>query len=629
MADRRPPRSRCLWPVLAALLLAALLLAACSTGVPPSNQVVVVSSVPPAPQPAESNGPGSGPRPGLSEAQVAQGFMRAMATGDPDRASPWVVADKLVQLQLQEWRNGQAVNVYTGEFQPQAPTDDHGQKVVGVRVQLSGVVEKRRWIPDSRQVTLQLHLRQVDGEWRVASPERAPWVDDTSFKQSYGPVELFLVAADHVHLAPVQVFLPRPPPGTSQSLALRARAEATLKALLAGPEGRLGRSLTTAIPRGTRLLRIAYAGGVATVDLSEDFVAGVGGSGMLRVGQVVWTVTRLIPTAGVLITVEGRPVGAIGPDRLDASRLWRRATPPLSSLFTGLWPQQAGAPKRLAFARNGELFTTDLAPGAQPTLLPYDPTGQKLAPTWAPQGNRLAFLLASNGERSLWIGSGDGRGVQSTGLRGRLSPPTWLPDSSRLLVLRRNAARVELLGVTPGVHGAERLELAAMPGGLQPTVLRVSPDGAFVLAVGAGANAGFGDGGLLFLGLLGPRGVVDWFPRPIAPGLGQVFSPVWVDTSTVAFIGRTGNKDDMGKLWLMDADGWDPMPLLNLDPASENAIDIGDQLTVDPTGNQFIFVEQSEDGTALWMVDRLGVGLRQLTSPGINGFDSDPGFATR
>jgi hypothetical protein len=623
VAERRALRY--LWPAVVALLLAA-----CSTGVPPSNKVVVVSPVPAAPQPAESNGPGSGPRPGLSEAQVAQGFMRAMATGDPDRAAPWVVADKAEQLQIQEWRSGQAVNVYNGEFQPQAAIDDHGQKVVGVRVQLAGVLENRRWIPDSRQVALQLRLRQVDGEWRVANPGRAPWVDDASFEQSYGPVELFLVAADHLHLAPVQVFLPRPPAGTRQQLALQARADATLRALLAGPQGRVSHAFTTAIPRGTRLRRLTYADSLATVDLSAEFASGSGGSGLLRVGQVVWTVIRLIPTASVRITIEGRAVTTIGPDRFGADRVWRRVTAPLSDLFTGLWPQQAGSPKRLAFTRNGELYTTDLAPGARPTLLPYNTTGQKLAPTWASQGNRLAFLLlADGGERSLWVGSGDGGTVQPTGVRGQLSPPTWLPDSSRLLVLRRNGGRVELLAVTPGTQGATKLELAPMPGGLQPTTLRVSPDSAFVLAVGAGARAKFGDGGLLFLGLLGPRGVVDWFPRPIAPGLGQVFSPVWVDASTVAFIGRTGNKDDPGKLWLMDADGWDPTPLLTLDPASANAIDIGDQLTVDPTGNQFIFVEQSEDGTALWVVDRLGMGLRQLTSPGANGFDSDPSFATR
>ena len=68
---------------------------------------------------------------------------------------------------------------------------------------------------------------------------------------------------------------------------------------------------------------------------------------------------------------------------------------------------------------------------------------------------------------------------------------------------------------------------------------------------------------------------------------------------------------------------------MNLDPTSENAIDIGDELTVDPTGNRFIFVVQSEDGTSLWMIDRLGASVRQLTSPGSNGFDTEPSFATR
>ena len=610
--------------------MAALLLSGCSTGVPPSNKVVVVSPVPPAPQPEQSSGPGSGPRPGLNEAQVAQGFMRAMATGDPDRVAPWVVPDRSARLQLQEWGSGRAVKVYDGGFQPQAPSDDGGQKIVEVRVQRTGILVDRRWIPDSRQLTLRLRLRQVAGEWRVANPDSAPWIDDASFRQSYGPVDLFLVAADRVHLTQVQVFLPRLPPGGQPALALQARVEATVRVLLAGPEGRLGRTLATAIPSGTRLLHFAYANGLATVDLSEEFASGKGGPGLLRVGQLVWTVTRLIPTASVRITVAGRPVRELGPDGFNAARAWRRATSPLNGLYSSLWPQGPGDPRKLAFTRNGELFTTELTPGARPTLLPYDTTGQKLAPTWASQGNRLAFLLVGAGkERSLWIGSGDGRAVQPTGVRGDLSPPTWLPDGSRLLVLRRRGAHVELLAATPGAQGATRLELAPMPGRLQPTVLRVSPDGAFVLAVGAGTRAGFGDSGPLFLGMLGPQGVLDWFPRPIAAGLGDVYSPVWVDSSTVAFIGRTGNKDDVGKLWLMDADGWDPTPLLNLDPASENAIDIGDQLAVDPTGNQFVFIEQSEDGTALWVVDRFGVGLRQLTSPGVNGFDSDPAFATR
>jgi hypothetical protein len=613
-----------------AILAATLSLAACSTGVPPSNQVVVVSPVPPAQQPRESSGPGSGPRPGLSEAQVAQGFMRAMATGDPDRALPWIVPDRSAHAQVEGWKAGRDVSVYHGEFQPQAPIDDRGQKVVGIRLQLVGSLDARRWVPDSRQVDIRLRLRQVDGEWRVANPERAPWIDDTNFKQRYGPVDLFLVAADRLHLAPVQVFLPRPPAGTPQGAALRMRAEAAMRSLLAEPQGLVSRTLTTAIPRGTRLRRLDYADNQIRADLSSEFAAPTVGLGALRLGQVVWTLTRLIPTATVKLTVAGRPATALGPERFDADRGWRRTTPPLGDLFVGLWPNREGSPTRLAFARNGELYTTELTPGARPTLLPYNATGQKLAPTWASHGDRLAFLLLGDGaERSLWIGSGDGSSVRSMNVKGQLSPPSWLPDASRLLVMRRSGDKVELLGINPATRRASRLTLAPMPGGLRPTVLRVSPDGAFVLGVGGGKQAKFGDGGVLFLGLLSPAGVVDWFPRPVAPGLGEALSPVWVDSSTIAFIGKTSNKDDLGKLWIMDPDGWDPTPLLNLDPTSENTVDIGDELTVDPTGNRFIFVVQSEDGTSLWMIDRLGASLRQLTSPGSNGFDNEPSFATR
>lgn len=622
MADRRPVG-------VLLTLLATLSLAACSTGVPPSNKVTVVSPGPPAQPPRESSGPGSGPKPGMSEAQVAQGFMRAMATGEPDRALPWIVPDKSAHAQVEGWKSARAVNVYHGDFQPQAAVDDRGLKVVGVRLQLVGALDDRRWVPDSRQANIELRLRQVGGEWRVANPDRAPWIDDTNFKQRYLPVDLFMVAPDGRHLAPLQLFLPRPA-APAQAVALRALAEAAIRSLLSEPKGRIGGTFGNAIPDGTQLRRLDYADNVVTVDLSGRFAAPTIGAGALRLGQVVWTLARLIPTATVRVTVDGKPATSIGPDRFDASKAWRRTTPPLGDLFTGLWPQRAGSPTRMVFARNGELYTTELVPGSRPTLLPYNATGQKLAPSWASHGNRLAFLLLGDGaDRSLWIGSGDGSAVRNSGVHGQLSPPTWLPDASQLLVMRQAGGQVELLGVTPSSQRPSRLRLAPMPGGLRPTVLRVSPDGAYVLGVGAGKQARFGDGGLLFLGLLGPSGVVDWFPRPIAPGLGNVYSPVWVDSSTVAFIGKTGNKDDLGKLWVMDPDGWDPTPLVNLDPGSENAVDIGDEVTVDPTGNRFIFVVQSEDGTSLWMIDRLGSSLRRLTFPGPSGFDNEPAFATR
>jgi len=108
-----------------------------------------------------------------------------------------------------------------------------------------------------------------------------------------------------------------------------------------------------------------------------------------------------------------------------------------------------------------------------------------------------------------------------------------------------------------------------------------------------------------------------------------VFSPVWVDAVTVAFIAETDNKDDIGRLWVMKRDGWDPTPVLNADPEATTVVDIGRQLTVDPSGSSFIFTVPSQSGASLWMVDRQGISPHPLTLPTAKEFDSDPSFASR
>ncbi len=153
------------------------------------------------------------------------------------------------------------------------------------------------------------------------------------------------------------------------------------------------------------------------------------------------------------------------------------------------------------------------------------------------------------------------------------------------------------------------------------------PARSVLVALGAARRAEPEDGGQLYLGVLGPDGVADWAPRPIAPGLGVIYSPVWVDPLTVAFIAQTHAKDDLGKLWIMKSDGWDPTPVA-LDP-SENAINLGNQLAVDPAGANFVFTVRSESGTSLWMVARQGSVVRPLTAAANDDFVTDPSFASR
>lgn len=93
-----------------------------------------------------------------------------------------------------------------------------------------------------------------------------------------------------------------------------ANAQGAVEALLAGPQGveqELG--YTTAIPAGTRLLGLAVADEVATVDLSGEFDDGGGGASMLgRVAQVVYTLTVFTDIDRVKFAIDGQPVDTIG-----------------------------------------------------------------------------------------------------------------------------------------------------------------------------------------------------------------------------------------------------------------------------------------------------------------------------
>ena len=92
-------------------------------------------------------------------------------------------------------------------------------------------------------------------------------------------------------------------------------ARAAMKALLAGSTRSEagGRTITSAIPAGTKLLGISIKNGVATVDLSREFDSG-GGSDIdpYRLGQVVYTLTQFSTVKSVMFQIEGQTVTVFG-----------------------------------------------------------------------------------------------------------------------------------------------------------------------------------------------------------------------------------------------------------------------------------------------------------------------------
>jgi spore germination protein GerM len=87
-------------------------------------------------------------------------------------------------------------------------------------------------------------------------------------------------------------------------------ARVALETLLGGPTAvEAAAGIDTAIPAGIRLLDVSIEDGIATVDLSSEFDSGSGSLAMmLRLAQVVHTVTQFPTVQGVRFELDGEPV---------------------------------------------------------------------------------------------------------------------------------------------------------------------------------------------------------------------------------------------------------------------------------------------------------------------------------
>lgn len=100
-----------------------------------------------------------------------------------------------------------------------------------------------------------------------------------------------------------------------------SEAETAVNLLLQGPsadETGGTPAISTAIPEGTALLGIVVDGGLATVDLSDEYDDGGGSFGMFaRLGQVVYTLTRLPEIDEVAFNIQGEPVTVFSSEGIE------------------------------------------------------------------------------------------------------------------------------------------------------------------------------------------------------------------------------------------------------------------------------------------------------------------------
>lgn len=86
--------------------------------------------------------------------------------------------------------------------------------------------------------------------------------------------------------------------------------ETAFNRLLAGP---VDKSVTSTIPKNTKLRHISVKSDGIHIDLSQDFTSGGGSASMTsRLAQILYTATSLDPGAKVWIDVEGKPLETLG-----------------------------------------------------------------------------------------------------------------------------------------------------------------------------------------------------------------------------------------------------------------------------------------------------------------------------
>jgi hypothetical protein len=402
-------------------------------------------------------------------------------------------------------------------------------------------------------------------------------------------------------LAPVPVFVPAGPRTTGRHWRPGPRPPSSC----CWPAPRTATATSTRRShRGTRLKWFRYAEDVATVNLTRGFAAPTG-SGQLRIGQVFWTVNRPAPDGGGPDPGRGppgqdsRPRPVPGRPDLDAPgrAAGRDVAPALPGARERLGPVRAPRRDLLDHPQAWPVATSGRAERPQPQVGPHPVPGLPLDGVCGRHRHR-ADPLAGRPRR---------QGLPGRRAVGRLSAPTWSPDSKRVYVVARDETGTRLVEVRPQQPGRPPAPARPLPLGPRAGQRHRQPR-RDLAARRRRPPRPQGRGGRArprrpaVPRPARPRRRHQLVPAPARPRPGPGLQPDLGRPGDVAFVAETDNKDDLGKLWTIKSDGWDPTAVLN---DSDVAIgDIGNRSPSTPPAGRSWSPPAPANGASLWMINR-------------------------
>lgn len=270
-----------------------------------------------------------GPRDGMTQTQVVQGFLDASASFDGDHA---VARQFLTPQARAEWETNAGVTVYDG-----APTLlELGTTIVMAaakagRISVNGRYEVNAPGTDLRET---FTMTRFDGEWRIDSLPQGLLLSQSDVDRAFRSYAVYFFNPSFETLVPDPRMIPVIGPGLATTLVRR---------LVAGPSEWLLPAVRTGFPAGVRLNidAVPIEAGVARIDLTANARQADDRTRQAMSQQIVWTLRQIPDVTAVSITAGGQPLlvpGAPSPQPRDS---WPNVDP--NGLPIGSWGYVARA----------------------------------------------------------------------------------------------------------------------------------------------------------------------------------------------------------------------------------------------------------------------------------------------